>query len=63
MTEEKYIPDLDPKTYGLKEDAMNKEVFVDGVFGINKIKLGELIQILENWYRNDIVISETSYMR
>ena len=50
LTEEKYIPDLDPKTYGLKEDAMNKEVFVDGVFGINKIKLGELIQILEKYY-------------
>ena len=50
LTEEKYIPDLDPKTYGLKEDAMNKEVFVDGVFGINKIKLSELIQILEKYY-------------
>ena len=50
LTEEKYIPDLDPNTYGLKEDAMNKEVFVDGVFGINKIKLSELIQILEKYY-------------
>ena len=50
LTKEKYIPDLDPKTYGLKKDAMNKEVFVDGVFGINKIKLSELIEILEKYY-------------
>ncbi|MBF97295.1 MAG: 2-oxoglutarate dehydrogenase E1 component [Alphaproteobacteria bacterium MarineAlpha9_Bin4] len=50
LSKQKYIPDLDPETYGLKEDAMEKEVFVDGVFGINKIKLKELIEILEKYY-------------
>ncbi len=50
LTEKKYIPDLDPKTYGLNDEDMNKEVFVDGVFGINKIQLSELIKILEKYY-------------
>ena len=48
LTEKKYIPDLDPKTYGLTDAEMEKEVFVDGVFGINQIRLDELIKILEN---------------
>ena len=50
LDEKKYIPDLDPKTYGLEEQDMFKEVFVDGVFGINRIKLEELIKILEKYY-------------
>ena len=30
LAEKKYIPDLDPKTYGLNE--MEKEVFIDGIW-------------------------------
>ena len=37
LTEQKYIPDLDPKTYGIDDNDMDKEVFIDGVFGINTI--------------------------
>ena len=29
---------------------MEKEVFIDGVFGINEIRLDELIKILEKYY-------------
>ena len=50
LTEKKYIPDLDPKTYGLNDSEMEKEVFIDGVFGINEIRLDELIKILEKYY-------------
>ena len=50
LTKKQNIPDLDPKTYGLEEKDMNKEVFIDGVFGINRIKLNELIRILEKYY-------------
>ena len=50
LTEKKYIPDLDPKTYGLTDSELEKEVFVDGVFGINEIRLDELIKILEKYY-------------
>ncbi len=50
LSEKKYIPDLDPKTYGLTDAEMEKEVFVDGVFGINQIRLDELIKILEKYY-------------
>ena len=50
LTEKKYIPDLDPSTYGLTEAEMEKEVFVDGVFGIQEIRLDELIKILEKYY-------------
>ena len=50
LTEKKYIPDLDPNTYGLTEAEMEKEVFVDVVFGIQEIRLDELIKILEKYY-------------
>ena len=50
LTEQKYIPDLDPKTYGIEDNDMDKEVFIDGVFGINTITIRELINILEKNY-------------
>ena len=50
LTEQKYIPDLDPKTYGIDDNDMDKEVFIDGVFGINTITIRELIEILEKYY-------------
>ena len=50
LTEQKYIPDLDPKTYGIEASDMDKEVFVDGVFGINTISIRELIKVLEKNY-------------
>ncbi len=50
LTEQKYIPDLDPKTYGIDDNDMEKEVFIDGVFGINTITIRELIEILEKYY-------------
>ncbi len=56
IAEKKYIPDLDPKTYGLTEDDLQKEVFVDGVFGINRINLSNLINILEKYYCGKIGI-------
>ena len=54
LTEQKYIPDLDPKTYGIDDNDMDKEVFIDGVFGINTITIRELIGILEKYYRGKI---------
>ncbi len=50
LTEKKYIPDLDPKTYGIEEVDLDKEVFIDGVFGINTTSIRELIKILEKYY-------------
>ena len=50
LTEKKYIPDLDPKTYGIEDSDLDKEVFIDGVFGINTISIRELIKILEKNY-------------
>ena len=47
LAEKKYIPDLDPKTYGIEKDDLDKEVFIDGVFGINTISIRKLIEILE----------------
>ena len=54
LTEQKYIPDLDPKTYGIDDNDMDKEVFIDGVFGINTITIRELIGILEKYYCGNI---------
>ena len=50
LAEKKYIPDLDPKTYGIEKSDLDKEVFIDGVFGINTISIRELIKILEKNY-------------
>ncbi len=56
ITELKYIPDLDPKTYGIEDTDMDKEVFIDGVFGINTITIRALISILEKNYCGKIGI-------
>ena len=50
LAEKKYIPDLDPKTYGIEKNDLDKKVFIDGVFGINTISIRELIKILEKNY-------------
>ena len=50
LTEKKYIPDLDPNTYGIEDVDLDKEVFIDGVFGINTISIKKLIKILEKYY-------------
>ena len=56
LAEKKYIPDLDPKTYGIEKDDLDKEVFIDGVFGINTISIRKLIEILEKNYCGKIGI-------
>ncbi len=56
LTEDKYIPDLDPKTYGFEQEDLKKEVFIDGVFGIDKILLDDLIKILKKYYCGKIGI-------
>jgi len=56
LAEKKYIPDLDPKTYGIEKDDLDKEVFIDGVFGINTISIRQLIEILEKNYCGKIGI-------
>ena len=53
LTKKKYIPDLDPKTYGLEEKDMRKEVFIDGVFGINRIKLKEFSKSKNSYHIKD----------
>ncbi len=46
----KHHPELDPATYGFTADTMNKEVFLDGVLGLQKATVGEIISILHNTY-------------
>ncbi len=50
LIEEKYIPDLDPKTYGFNKSNYNKKVFVDGVFGHEELTISDLITRLEKTY-------------
>ena len=56
LTDKNYIPDLDPETYGFDLNDLNKEVFIDGVFGIKNILLKDLIKILEKYYCGKIGI-------
>ena len=50
LSDEKKIPDLDPKTYGFKDEDLEKSIFIDGVFGIQNIKLKDLVTLLEKNY-------------
>ena len=50
LSDKKKIPDLDPKTYGFKDEDLEKSIFIDGVFGIQNIKLKDLVTLLEKNY-------------
>ena len=46
----KYHPELDPATYGFGPAEMDNEVFIDGVLGMKKATIREIITILRNTY-------------
>ncbi len=54
IVEKKYIPDLDPKTYGLSQSDYDENIIADGVFGLERATLGELVSKLKKTYCGNI---------
>jgi 2-oxoglutarate dehydrogenase E1 component len=50
LTEKSYHPDLDPKTYGFTDADLDREMFTDGSFGMERMTLRALIAALEAVY-------------
>lgn len=46
----KYHPELDPATYGFGPHDMDKEVFIDGVLGLQTATIRQILEILKNTY-------------
>ncbi len=50
LVNKKNYPDLDPSTYGFNDNEYEKDIYMDGVFGLERTKLGNLIKVLEKTY-------------
>ena len=49
-----FHPELDYKSYGLKDADLNKEIFIDGSLGLERAKLKNIIKILKDTYSSSI---------
>jgi len=49
-----YHPELDYKSYGLTNNDLDKEIFIDGSLGLEKAPLKEIIKILKETYSSSI---------
>ena len=54
LYEKNYHPELDYKSYGLCENDLDKEIFVDGSLGLESAKLRDIIKILKETYAASI---------
>lgn len=48
--EAKYHPELDPETYGFKEEDMDRPIYLDGVLGYETATMREILSILRTTY-------------
>ncbi|PPR46096.1 MAG: 2-oxoglutarate dehydrogenase E1 component [Alphaproteobacteria bacterium MarineAlpha5_Bin7] len=49
-----FHPELDYKSYGLKDSDLNKKIFIDGSLGLESATLKEIIKILKETYSSSI---------
>ena len=54
ISKKDYHPELDYKSYGLTENDLGKEIFIDGSLGLEKAPLKEIIKILKETYSSSI---------
>ena len=47
LSKKEYHPELDYKSYGLTDNDLDKEIFIDGSFGLESAPLNEIIKILK----------------
>jgi 2-oxoglutarate dehydrogenase E1 component len=50
LREEKYHPELDPAHYGFEPGDYKRDIFIDGVLGLESATLTEIIQVLKETY-------------
>jgi len=54
LSKKEYHPELDYKSYGLTDNDLDKEIFIDGSFGLESASLNEIIKILIETYSSSI---------
>ena len=54
LSKKKYHPELDYKSYGLTDNDLDKEIFIDGSFGLESAPLNKIIKILKETYSSSI---------
>lgn len=54
LSKKEYHPELDYKSYGLTDNDLDKEIFIDGSFGLDSASLNEIIKILKETYSSSI---------
>ena len=54
ITKKNFHPELDYKSYGLTDNDLNKEIFIDGSLGLEKATLKNIIKILKETYASSI---------
>ena len=54
LSKKEYHPELDYKSYGLTDNDLDKEIFIDGSFGLESAPLNEIIKILKETYSSSI---------
>ena len=54
IAKKNYHYELDYKSYGVTDDDLDKEIFIDGSLGLEKAPLKEIIKILKETYSSSI---------
>lgn len=54
LREEKYHPELDPSHYGFEESDYDRQIFIDGVLGLESASLNEIVKVLKETYCGNI---------
>ena len=54
LSKKEYHPELDFKSYGLTDNDLDKEIFIDGSFGLESAPLNKIIKILKETYSSSI---------
>ena len=54
ITKKDYHPELDYKSYGLKDVDLDRDIFIDGSLGLEKTSLKNIIKILKETYSASI---------
>lgn len=54
LSQRKYHPDLDPKTYGFTEADYDRPIYVDGLPGGDTATLREILALLQNTYSGSV---------
>jgi 2-oxoglutarate dehydrogenase E1 component len=52
-------PELDPKTYGFSDSDMDREIFIDGVLGLDYATMNQIVDIVKRTYCSTVGVQFT----